>query len=118
MKMVKKMNLMNHEKHYNTLNNYYLHKYNKKVFKIALNGGFTYPNIDGSVARGGCTFCSYMGSGDFAGNKREPLRQQFDTIKSRMHKKWEKGLYIAYFQADRKSTRLNSSHVKISYAVF
>src|SRR5690606_41488924 len=29
-------------------------------------------------------------------------------------------LYIAYFAAliDRKSTRLNSSHVKISYAVF
>ncbi|HHT98655.1 MAG TPA: TIGR01212 family radical SAM protein, partial [Acholeplasma sp.] len=94
------MQLMNHEKHYNTVHNYYMKKYNQKVFKISLNGGFTCPNIDGTVARGGCTFCSYMGSGDFAGNKREPLRQQFDTIKSRMHKKWEKGLYIAYFQAN------------------
>ena len=94
------MNLMNHEKHYNTLNNYYLMKYSKKVFKIALNGGFTCPNIDGTVATGGCTFCSYMGSGDFAGNKLEPLKLQFEKIKKVMHMKWEDGYYIAYFQAN------------------
>lgn len=94
------MNLMNHEKHYNTLNNYYHEKFNKKVFKIALNGGFTCPNIDGTVARGGCTFCSYMGSGDFAGSKLEPLKVQFQKIKEMMHQKWEDGYYIAYFQAN------------------
>lgn len=94
------MNLMNHEKHYNTLSNYYLYKYNKKVFKIALNGGFTCPNIDGTVATGGCTFCSFMGSGDFAGNKLEPLSVQFEKIKKMMHEKWEDGYYIAYFQAN------------------
>lgn len=94
------MNLMNHEKHYNTLHNYYLQKYNKKVFKIALNGGFTCPNIDGTVATGGCTFCSFMGSGDFAGNKLEPLSVQFNTMKEMMHQKWEDGYYIAYFQAN------------------
>ncbi len=94
------MNLMNHEKHYNTLHNYYLQTYQKKVFKIALNGGFTCPNIDGTVATGGCTFCSYMGSGDFAGNKLEPLKVQFEKIKSMMHQKWEEGYYIAYFQAN------------------
>ena len=94
------MNLMNHEKHYNTLHNYYLQTYHKKVFKIALNGGFTCPNIDGTVATGGCTFCSYMGSGDFAGNKREPLKEQFQKIKEMMHQKWEDGYYIAYFQAN------------------
>lgn len=94
------MNLMNHEKHYNTLSNYYLYKYNKKVFKIALNGGFTCPNIDGTVATGGCTFCSFMGSGDFAGNKLEPLSVQFEKMKEMMHQKWEDGYYIAYFQAN------------------
>jgi radical SAM protein (TIGR01212 family) len=94
------MNLMNHEKHYNTLHNYYLNKYQKKVFKIALNGGFTCPNIDGTVASGGCTFCSYMGSGDFAGNKHEPLKTQFENIKNMMHQKWEDGYYVVYFQAN------------------
>ena len=91
---------MNHEKHYNTLNNYYYHKYQKKVFKIALNGGFTCPNIDGTVATGGCTFCSYMGSGDFAGYKLDSLKVQFEKQKEMMHQKWEDGLYIVYFQAN------------------
>lgn len=98
--MVKRMNLFTNEKHYNTLNNYYRYKYNQKVYKIPLNGGFTCPNIDGTVAVGGCTFCSYMGSGDFAGNKYDPLPIQFEQGKQMMTKKWGKGLYIPYFQAN------------------
>lgn len=94
------MNIMTLEKRYNTLNNYYRNKYPKKVFKIALNGGFTCPNIDGTVASGGCTFCSWMGSGDFAGDKHDSLKTQFDKIKKMMHQKWEDGVYIAYFQAN------------------
>lgn len=93
------MNIMNAEKHYNTLSNYYHYRYGKKVYKIALNGGFTCPNIDGTVARGGCTFCSFMGSGDFAGNKHDPLSKQFEIQKLMMQHKWHDGLYIAYFQA-------------------
>ncbi|HHX76708.1 MAG TPA: TIGR01212 family radical SAM protein, partial [Acholeplasmataceae bacterium] len=65
------MILLTKEKHYNTLNNYYRKTYGQKVFKVALNAGFTCPNIDGTVASGGCTFCSWMGSGDFAGDKRD-----------------------------------------------
>lgn len=94
------MNIMTLEKRYNTLNNYYRNKYQKKVFKIALNGGFTCPNIDGTVASGGCTFCSWMGSGDFAGDKHDSLKTQFEKIKKMMHQKWEDGVYIAYFQAN------------------
>lgn len=95
------MNLMTAEKHYNTLNNYYRAKYPNKVFKIALNGGFTCPNIDGTVAKGGCTFCTPLGSGDFAGSKYDPLRKQFDNIKEMMHQKWpDKANYIVYFQAN------------------
>ncbi|VEU82843.1 coproporphyrinogen III oxidase [Acholeplasma hippikon] len=94
------MDLITAEKHYNTLNNYYRKKYNKKVFKIALNAGFTCPNIDGTVASGGCTFCSWMGSGDFAGDKHDPLKVQFEKIKEVMHHKWSDGAYIAYFQAN------------------
>lgn len=94
------MNLFTNEKHYNTLNNYYKYKYKRKVYKIPLNGGFTCPNIDGTVATGGCTFCSYMGSGDFAGNKFDPLKVQFKQGKDMMIKKWGEGLYIPYFQAN------------------
>ena len=94
------MNLTNDEKHYITLNNYYKNMYHKKVYKIALNGGFTCPNIDGTVATGGCTFCSYMGSGDFAGDKHLSLSKQFNDIKQMMQHKWKDGYYIVYFQAN------------------
>lgn len=89
------------EKHYNSLNNYYKQKYNRKVFKVSLNGGFTCPNIDGTVAYGGCTFCSLLGSGDFAGRKQDPLKVQFEKIKNMMHQKWpNEAYYIPYFQAN------------------
>ena len=70
-----------------------------KVFKVALDGGFTCPNRDGSKARYGCTFCSQRGSGDFAGDRKEDLVRQFETVRARMHQKWPEGQTIAYFQA-------------------
>ena len=105
------MNFFTNEKRYNTLNNYYRAKYQTKVFKISLNGGFTCPNIDGTVGRGGCTFCSVLGSGDFAGNKTDPLSVQFEKIKLLMHKKWQDGKYIVYFQANT-NTHAPLSHLK------
>ena len=33
----------------------------------------------------GCTFCSAAGSGDFAGNRADPIEVQFQQIKDRMH---------------------------------
>lgn len=94
------MNYFTREKHYNTLNNYYRQIYGEKIFKVALNGNFTCPNIDGTAGYGGCTFCSPSGSGDFAGEKYEPLKQQFEKIKNIMHNKWPKAKYIVYFQAN------------------
>lgn len=92
--------LINEEKHYITLNNYLKYKYNKKVFKISLNGNFSCPNRDGTISHTGCIFCSEKGSGDFAGEKTHSLKDQFFEIKQQMEKKWPDGYYIAYFQAN------------------
>jgi radical SAM protein (TIGR01212 family) len=94
------MNLRTKEKPYNTLNNYYRYIYKSKVFKVSLDGDFTCPNKDGTSGTGGCIFCSASGSGDFAGNKHEPLHVQFDSVTSRIHDKWPEAKYIAYFQAN------------------
>ncbi|MDY0010643.1 MAG: TIGR01212 family radical SAM protein, partial [Candidatus Izemoplasmatales bacterium] len=93
------MNYFTEEKHYNTLNNYYRHRFNSKVFKIALNGDFTCPNRDGKISTLGCIFCTDSGSGEFGGLKHENLQEQFDRIKKIMEKKWENGKYIVYFQS-------------------
>ena len=92
--------LFNHEKHYLTLNNYLKHLYKKKVFKISLNGNFSCPNRDGTLSSLGCIFCSEKGSGDFAGEREKPIKEQFQDIKKMMHLKWNDGYYIAYFQAN------------------
>lgn len=86
-------------KRYHTLNYYYRNLFKEKVFKVALDGGFTCPNRDGTVGFGGCIFCSSRGSGDFAGNRCNNLKQQFQEVSQKMHKKWPKAKYIGYFQA-------------------
>lgn len=87
-------------KRYNNLNGFLREKFNgEKTYKISLDGGFTCPNRDGKVARGGCTFCSARGSGDFAGDRVMSITKQFHGVKDMMQKKWKDGKYIAYFQA-------------------
>lgn len=86
-------------KRYHTWNYHLQSVFGEKVFKVALNGGFTCPNIDGTKGRGGCTYC-LSGSGDFAGNPAHSVEVQFEEIKERMHKKWPEAKYIPYFQAN------------------
>ena len=87
-------------KRYYTLNYFYKTKFNSKVFKVSLNGGFTCPNKDGSKGTGGCIYCSPSGSGDFAGNIKDSLIKQFNEVRDIMLKKWPDAKYIAYFQAN------------------
>ena len=87
------------DKRYHSLNYYLRNKFNEKVYKISLDGGFTCPNRDGKVAKGGCTFCSARGSGDFAGSRILSITKQFEDRKDMMEKKWKDGKLIAYFQA-------------------
>ena len=86
-------------KRYHTLNYFYRHKFNSKVFKVSLNAGFSCPNIDGTLGYGGCIYCSKSGSGEFAGNKKDDIVTQFLKVKNMMLKKWPDAKYIGYFQA-------------------
>ena len=87
-------------KRYYTLDYFYKHKFNSKVFKVSLNAGFTCPNKDGKVGMGGCIYCSKLGSGEYAGDVKKDLITQFNEVKEMMLKKWPKAKYIGYFQAN------------------
>ena len=65
-------------------------KFGEKTIKLAIDGGFTCPNRDGSKAFGGCLFCSDLGSGEFASDIDDQI-QLFS-------KKWPNARYLAYFQ--------------------
>lgn len=84
-------------KRYHTLNYDLVKRFNTRVFKVSLNGGFSCPNFKNGS---GCIFCSAKGSGDFAGNKEDDLLTQFNSIKSKLNNKWPDTKYIAYFQAN------------------
>lgn len=84
---------------YTTLNSYLKNKFGCKVYKLAIDGGFTCPNRDGTLGTRGCIFCSRGGSGEFAESKEKSVTQQIDDGKKRVEKKIKDGKYIAYFQA-------------------
>mgnify|MGYP004645021771 FL=1 len=107
----------NTNKRYHTLDYYYKNRFHEKVFKVSLDAGFSYPNIDGTVGYNGCIYCSKLGSGEFAGNKQEPIEVQFNKVKEIMLKKWPNAKYIGYFQAHTntyaKVEKLNELYTKI-----
>lgn len=84
---------------YYSLNQYLKDTFGEKVYKIALDGGFTCPNRDGSLDTRGCIFCSGMGSGDFSESRSLSVSDQIKHGKRRLSKKIQNGKYIAYFQA-------------------
>lgn len=84
---------------YYALNDYLQDTFGEKVYKIALNGGFTCPNRDGTLDTRGCIFCSGAGSGEFAGRSEDSITAQIEQGKERIKKKIKNGKYIAYFQA-------------------
>lgn len=84
---------------YYSLNRYLLDTFGEKVYKIALDGGFTCPNRDGTKGTGGCIFCSGAGSGEFAGRPEDSVTVQIEKGKELLKDKIKDGKYIAYFQA-------------------
>lgn len=84
---------------YTSLNSYLKKRFGCKVYKLAINGGFTCPNRDGKIDTRGCIFCSKGGSGEFAESAEKSVTQQIDDGKKRVEKKTKDGKYIAYFQA-------------------
>lgn len=84
---------------YYSLNQYLKDTFGQKVYKIALDGGFTCPNRDGTLGTRGCIFCSGAGSGDFAESRALSVTEQIERGKKRIEQKYRDGKYIAYFQA-------------------
>lgn len=83
---------------YIDLNSYLRERFGCKVYKLALSGGFTCPNRDGTLDTRGCIFCSCSGSGEFCAHG-ESVGEQIENAKQRVAKKAGKDCkYIAYFQ--------------------
>ena len=83
---------------YRSLNAYYSEKFGCKVYKLALDAGFTCPNIDGTRGCGGCIYCD-GGSGYFTAEGTVPIGEQFRREEQRIRAKFPQARIVAYFQA-------------------
>ncbi|HUH43181.1 MAG TPA: TIGR01212 family radical SAM protein [Sulfurimonas sp.] len=104
-----------------TFGNYLRDKYGHKVYKVGINiSGFTCPNIDGTVAKGGCTFCE---NDSFSASTNEvqelkgfhlnldsqtnpnldkqllQLEMQFNAISKRQRQEYGATKFLVYFQS-------------------
>src|SRR5262249_30305578 len=54
---------------YNAFSRFLRERFGTKVYRVTIDAGFTCPNVDGSVAVGGCVFCDNR---SFSPNRRLP----------------------------------------------
>ena len=86
------------KKRYRDLDTYYKIKYQKKIIKLPLDGGFTCPNRDGSLSFKGCIYCSDEGAGEWTYKSAGDIKKQIALQKKILSKPDRKEAYIAYFQ--------------------
>ena len=87
-------------KRYNSFVGYFRRKYGERLQKIVLDAGFTCPNRDGKVGRGGCTYCD-----------NAAFHPSYSTAGKNLHQQMDEGIefhkvryrttehYLAYFQS-------------------
>lgn len=80
---------------YKHLNKYLKEKFGERTLKICIDGGFTCPNRDGTISKGGCIFCSERGSGEHikSCSISKQVQNYFASYKAERANK-----FIAYFQ--------------------
>src|SRR6266849_8134733 len=87
------------ERRYYALSRFLKERFGTKVYRVTLDGGFTCPNVDGSVAVGGCVFCDNR---SFSPNRRLPrttIREQVQRGVDILSARYRADRFLAYFQA-------------------
>ena len=77
---------------------YYQHLFGTRVQKISLDGGFTCPNVDGTVATGGCTFCDNKAFSPSRRVRRDAIQSQIERGITGLRRRYDSEKFIAYFQ--------------------
>lgn len=83
---------------YNVYSQYLKEQYGEKVYKIPINLPVTCPNRDGTIARGGCTYCGEIGAGFESLSNNISVEEQVNTNIEYIGEKYKANKFIAYFQ--------------------
>ena len=89
----------------NTLGQDLKRRHGEKIHKLSIHGAFTCPNRDGTLGRGGCTFCNVSSFADESAQQLSVVSQ----LKARREEVTRARRYLAYFQA------YTSTYAEVAY---
>ncbi|HEV3118494.1 MAG TPA: TIGR01212 family radical SAM protein [Gemmataceae bacterium] len=87
------------DRRYYAFSRFLKERFGAKVYRVTIDAGFTCPNVDGTVAVGGCVFCDNR---SFSPNRRLPratIAAQVQRGVTILEKRYAAKQFIAYFQA-------------------
>jgi radical SAM protein (TIGR01212 family) len=87
------------DRRYYAFSRFLRERFGTTVYRVTIDAGFTCPNVDGTVAVGGCVYCDNR---SFSPNRRLPrstIREQVDRGITILHQRYGAERFIAYFQA-------------------
>lgn len=87
------------KKRYYQLSQYLKDKFGEKVYKITIDGGFSCPNRDGTISKGGCIFCDDGGSFSQSCSGLLPLKEQVAIGIKQQSERHGANKFMAYLQA-------------------
>lgn len=94
------MNEMMKKTRYRSLSSWLKEKFGCRVFKISLTASTTCPNIDGTLAKGGCTFCNDTSFAPTQVKRRgKPIALQLKEGMEYVRRRHSTSKFIAYFQS-------------------
>src|SRR6185295_20156569 len=87
------------ERRYYSFSRFLRERFGTKVYRVTIDAGFTCPNVDGTVAVGGCVYCDNR---SFSPNRRLPrktLRDQVSFGIDKLSQRYSADKFLVYFQA-------------------
>ncbi len=84
---------------YNSYSRYFRELFGERIQKVAVNGGFTCPNRDGSISVGGCSFCNSAAfSPSYCTPEKSIAQQVAEGIEFHRRRYPKAERYLEYFQ--------------------
>jgi radical SAM protein (TIGR01212 family) len=84
---------------YRPFSEYLRQRFGARVYRVTVDAGFTCPNVDGSVAKGGCVYCDNR---SFSPNRRLPRTSVSEQVRQGvaiLGRRYRAERFLAYFQA-------------------
>ena len=82
-----------------SLSDFLKQKFGEKVYRVSLDGGFTCPNRDGTLSRGGCLYCNEAGARASYVNPKLSITKQLKEGTEIISRRYKVKKFIAYFQS-------------------